>query len=305
MKVNFPALFQTHLQKYKFFFLFGNEPEIFERSISFIQKKLALPLQPTTEADVLTASPSSPSLFEEQTETTLTLVPNVTDKILNHVENLKDGIYIFTSEKARAQSKLVTYFTASPISLAIGAYASPLLTSEFEFLIKEMNLAPSFKGHLFKAYQNDYMGLLSALEKIKLFGEVPESHYEAFLSPSSSNELAPLIHASLLRDPQKVTSSFSLITPPDLISFLRSLARSFQTLCELMPFKKSPKTIAWQKLSPPVFFKDQPLYETALSRWSPHEAQGLLETLLRLEKEVKFSALPFSRACQDMLGHLG
>ena len=135
-----------------------------------MQKTFSCPLEVKTETDLLRSSASQASLFNEGPGASLTLVSQVTDKVINH---LSEGIFIFTSTKARATSKLVTHFTSAPRSLAIAAYASPLTTPEFESMIGGMILDDTFKGELLKAYQNDYIGLLGELQKIKLFGEVP------------------------------------------------------------------------------------------------------------------------------------
>jgi len=301
MKINFPALFHTPLQKVNFFFIFGNDAIVFERAVSYLQKKLALPLHIKAEEALLKAGASQLSLFETLSSSSLTLT-SVTDKILTHVDQLKEGPFIFTSEKARAQSKLVTYFTQSSRALAIAAYASPLTTSEFEFLVGEMSLPVAFKGLLFKAYQNDYMGLLGALEKIKLYGEIPETAYPAFLDASpSSDGAALLLQAFLLRNVKKATEALSSLNSSDAVLSCRSLNRTFQTLFDLMPFKASPQTISWQKLTPPIFFKDQPLYESALSKWRLQEIQSLLETLLSLERRIKFSGLTLSQMSHELL----
>lgn len=304
MKINFSSLFQTPVEKYTFFFIYGNDKVVFERTISFLQKKFASPLTIKSEEDLLKKSSTQLSLFAEKQTSLLTLVSPITDKSLKVFDDLKDGVYIFTSEKARAQSKLVSYFSDSRTSLAIAAYASPITTSEFEFLAHEMNMPAQFKGLLFKAYQNDYMGLLTALEKIKLYGDVPEAEYASFIQASSTDELAPLLYAFLLKNKKKAVDTFSYVNASETISFLRSLTRTFQTLFDLMPFRDRPKSILWMKLSPPIFFKDQPLYEAALSRWQIEEVQQFLENLLNLERRVKFGAVPFSSVRQELLDNL-
>lgn len=305
MKINFPALFRTPLQKYRFFFIFGNEVSVFERAISFLKQQLACRIQLKTEEEIFTHVQMPPSLFEDQASPSLTFVPHVTDKLLKRIDQLTEGTFIFTSEKARSGSKLVTYFSQSPTSLAITAYASPLTSFEFEFLVEGTNLPVPFKTRLFKTYENDYRGLLTTLEKIKLYGDVPTDHFDQFLRASNStDELIPLIHSCLLKNLEKATTSFSALSSADLIPLLRTLSRSFQILFELMPFKKSPKTISWQGLSTPVFFKDQPIYETALGKWNGQEVRAFLETVLKLEQQVKFSALPFSSLQQKLLSIL-
>lgn len=302
MKINFPTLFQTPLQKYRFFFIFGNDKEVFERAIYFIQKTLQRSLELRDEKDVLKPEVSQPSLFANSEEKSICLVSPVTDKILSQLETLKEGLFIFTSEKARAASKLVTTFSSAPESLAIAAYASPILSSEFNFLVEDMNLSKTFKDLLLKTYQNDYQGLFSTLAKIKLYGEVPENHYDSFLETSGvSDDVSPILHAFLNRDSKSVTQSFASLSAVDLIPFLRNLTRTFQTLYELLPFKKSTSNIPWQSLTSPVFFKDQPLYQAALPRWQEAEVLSFLESLLILERQIKYASFSLSQVKHQLL----
>lgn len=305
MKVNFSSLFKTPVNKYKFFFIYGNDLVVFDRIILFINKKFSCAVEIKSEKELLENTCQQLSLFEERKNKSLNLVYNVSDKILAHVEQLGDGPFIFTSEKARAQSKLVAYFSNSPLSLAIAAYASPLTTSEFDFLAGDMNLPGPFSSLLFKAYQNDYMGLLAALEKIKLYGEVPESAYPSFLeSPTLPDDLQPLLHPFLLRNQMKAAEVLSTINPTDVISLLRTLLRSFQILYELMPFKTRPDAISWQRIKPPIFFKDQPIYQSGLSRWTAKQVVTFLETLLALEQQVKYQKSTPAQVSQELIRSL-
>ena len=301
MKINFPSLFNASVHKYKFFFIYGNDLSVFDRIIFFLSQKLSFSLQIKSEKELLTSPCSQQSLFEDTQNRVLNLTLNVSDKILNHIDQMGEGIFIFTSEKARAQSKLVTHFSNSPLSLAIAAYSSPLMASEFDFLVRELTLPALFRGLLFKAYQNDYMGLLAALEKIKLYGEVPESVYASFLESPSSEDLPFSNHPFLLRNVKKVSEVLLTVSASDMIPFLRSLLRSFQTLYELMPFKQKPDSIVWQKLPTPVFFKDQPLYQAALLRWHTDEILFFLESLLKLECKIKYERIPLSQVSQELM----
>lgn len=306
MKINFPALFQTPLNKYRFFFIFGNNTEVFERAIFFIETSLKALRVPKEEKELLKGDVFQPSLFEDCTQPKVTLVSPVSDKILAHLPSLREGIYIFTSEKARAASKLVTTFSSEREAIAIACYDSPLSTSEFEFLVGEMNLAVSFKGLLFKAFQNDYKGLLTTLAKVKLFGDITEDDYDLFLETSRSYEdINPLLQALLLKDGKKMTETFSCLSASDQIPFIRGALRAFQTLSELIPYQKSSGSIPWQTFTPPVFFKDQPLYQTALSRWRGPEIIDMVETLLTLERQVKFSGYSESPLKEKLLSSLG
>jgi len=301
VKINFPSLFKTPLNHYKFFFIYGNDLSVFDRIIFFLNQKLSFSLQIKSEKELLTNSCSQQSLFEDTQNKFLNLTLNVSDKILNHIDQMGEGIFIFTSEKARAQSKLVTHFSSSPLSLAIAAYASPLTTSEFDFLASDLNLPAPFQGLLFKTYQNDYMGLLATLEKIKLYGDVPDSAYTAFLESPSSEDIQSSNHPFLLRNVKKVSEILLTVNASDMIPFLRSLLRSFQTLYELMPFKQKPDSIVWQKLQTPVFFKDQPLYQAALLRWRIDEISLFLESLLKLECKIKYERITLSQVSQELL----
>lgn len=302
MKINFPSLFQTSLEKYTYFFIFGNDGSVFERALLFLQKKFSSSLRIKTEADLLNSSFSQVSLFEEASQPFLTFVPHVTDKIITHIDSLQGGHFIFTSEKARAHSKLVTYFSTAPQSLAIAAYASPLLPVEFDFLTQGMALSEVFKKQLFKAYQNDYSGLLSALQKIKLFQDVPESYYELFLKESlSSEDMISFRNSFLLKNLKKAIEAVSCLSSSTLISHLRALTGAFLTLFELSSYRDSSRPLVWQKITSPVFFKDQPLFESALSRWKAEEIRSFLEVLLSLEYHVKQSAWTLPQVSQSLL----
>lgn len=301
MKINFPALFQTPLHKYKIFLIFGNDPTVFERAQFFLQKKLSLSPKTLAENELGSAISFQPSLFESPEERSLYLIFNASDKILSHLDHLKGGVYIFTSEKARAQSKLVLHFTKALDALAIGAYASPLTVQEFEFLTEEMSLSPTVKGQLFKAYQNDYRGLLNTLAQLRLYGnDVPDSSHAFFLNPSSSEEFMFPIHGFLGRDLKKATETTSHLISTDLIPFLRALTRSFLTLLELMPFKGSSTPIGWHSLRVPVFFKDQPLFETALKKWNKEDVSIFLKNLLELEYKIKYSGYTASHVISSL-----
>lgn len=294
MKINFPALFQTPLQKYNLFLIYGNDEEVFERTLLFLQKKFSATFESKTEEELRNVPQPKLSLFENSLPS-LTLVSNVTDKVIPLLEHLKEGTYIFTSQKARAQSKLVTFFSSSTTSLAIAAYAAPLLSSEFEFLTQELTLPVSFQMNLFKAYQNDWKGLLSALDKVRLFGDLKEEEYSLFFQSSPlQDESGVLTKAFLSKNVKEALVGFSMVNKTELIPLLRSLSRSFQTLLNLLFIKASGKTIPWTTLTPPIFFKEQPLYEKALSRWQEKEVLHFLETLLTAEQDIKFSALGFT-----------
>ena len=303
MKINFPTLFQTPLETYRFFFIFGNDLEIFERSISFLTKTLKKKLKEGDEKNIDSLSLAQPSLFEATNESPLFYIPNVSDKILKSIDSLKEGHFIFTSQKARAKSKLVTHFTNSRESLAIAAYAAPISTSEFAFLAQGMDIPESFKPLLLKAYQNDYMGFLSVLEKICLYGDVSEDKYESFLTASSNgDDMKPLLEGLLLRNKEKTVSVLSLLTPTEMISFLRTLSRSFQILLELKEQIKTNHTPNWFKLTTPVFFKDQSTYESALKLWTPQALLSGLKTLLNLENKIKYEGISAAIVKETLLG---
>lgn len=294
MKINFPALFQTPLQKYNLFLIYGNDEEVFERTLLFLQKKFTATFESKTEEELRNTPQPKLSLFENSLPS-LTLVSNVTDKVIPFLEHLKEGTYVFTSQKARAQSKLVTFFSGSSTSLGIAAYSSPLLSSEFEFLTQELTLPVSFQTNLFKAYQNDWKGLLSTLDKVRLFGELKEEEYSLFFQSSPlQEESGVLTKAFLSKNVKEVLVGFSMVNKTELIPLLRSLSRSFQNLLNLLLIKATGKTIPWTTLTPPIFFKEQPLYERALSRWKEKEVLHFLETLLTAEQDIKFSALGFT-----------
>jgi DNA polymerase III delta subunit len=297
-KINFSSLFQTPLHPYKHFFVFGSESSLFERAISFLQKRLGASLEVKTEADLLGPLASQLSLFGNTDRLPLICVPNATDKSLTFLSTLPAGNFVFTSEKARAQSKLTTYFSTSPSSLAIAAYPSPLTMTELDFMAEGLTLPSDFKNQLMKTYINDRLGLLSALEKVKLVGDIKEPQYELFLQTDPLlGGFTPLRNAILLKDKPQIIDLFFHISSADLIPFLRILTRSFLTLSEISCWRFIP----WKNLTVPVFFKEQPLFEAAKPRWSFEEISLFLQTLLFLESKIKSASFSTSHVCHILV----
>ena len=255
-------------------------------------------LEVKTEADLLGPFSSQLSLFGDADRLPLIYVPHVTDKILTFLTTSPTGHFIFSSEKARSQSKLTTYFSTSPSSLAIAAYPCPLTLAELEFAADDLNLPFDFKNLLIKTYANDRLGLLSALEKVRLMGEIKEPQYELFLQTDPLLEgFIPLRNAIVLKDEYQIIDLFFHISSSDLIPFLRVLTRSFLTLFEISPYRFIP----WKTLAFPVFFKEQSLFEAAKQRWSFEEISLFLQTLLFLESKVKTTAFSGSHICKILI----
>lgn len=224
-----------------------------ERS-SFCKKKFIATFESKTEEELRNTPQPKLSLFENSLPS-LTLISNVTDKVIPLLDHLKEGIYVFTSQKARAQSKLVTFFSGSTTSIAIAAYTAPISSSEFEFLTQGLQLPVSFQMNLFKVYQNDWRGLLGVLDKMRLFGDLGEEEYSFFLQSSPSHDESGLLtQAFLLKNVKEALICFSMINKTELIPLLRSLSRSFQTLLNLLLIKARGKAIPWTTLTPPIFF---------------------------------------------------
>lgn len=300
-KINFPSLFQSPLGKSNFFFVFGNDSFLIERAVSFLHKKLGGNLETKTEADVLNGLASQPSLFQAPGSRSLTFIPHVTEKILSQLPTLPEGIFIFTSEKTRAHSKLVTYFTGNPHSLCIAAYSCPVTTFELDFMTEDLSLPLTFKNQLLKTYQHHRGGLLNALEKIKLAKDISEDHYTFFLENDlPEGDLATLRNAFLLKDKAQLIPSLALLGQGDSVPLLRLLMRSFLTLLEL----SSARSIAWNSLTFPVFFKDQPIFDQARSRWHQHDIIVFLQDLLAIENKAKTAAFSSSLVQQTLIDKL-
>lgn len=297
-KINFSSLFQTSLRSYKQFLIFGNDTFVFERAFSFLRHRLNCPVVHKTEGDFIKGIPPQLSLFDSSPSSSLIFIPHVSDKIIPHLSSESQDILILTSEKARAQSKLVTWFAETPFALAIAAYASPLTSRELDFLTEDMALSPSFKSRLLKNYEQDIQGLLSTLKKIHLFGEIPEDYEESFLHDHTSrHDFSFLREAVFLRDKEKIVHHFSLLSESDLIPFLRLLARGFLSLFEISSYR----TVPWNTLIIPIFFKEKPLFERALSLWTKEESTRMLRDLLTLENKIKNTSSSLSLIGQFLL----
>ena len=174
--------------------------------------------------------------------------------------------------------------------------------AELNTFAEGLSLSTEFKKDLFKTYQNDYAGLINIIETLKLIGEDAEKYASFILDNSPLPEGAnTLLEGILSRDVKKLSTALSELSVTDFIPTVRLLTRSFLTLLELMPFKRSPQMIQWRALSTPPFFKDQPRFEAALVRWDSKDILAFLETLLSLEKATKQGSLTSPQFSQTLL----
>ena len=282
MKINFDKLFSTSLESNRVFLVFGNDRSVIERSILYL-KQIKGPTLEITEKEYLEQSViDTPSLFEDF-NTNTTIITAATDKSLKKFKASTDTqTYIFTSESLRTTSSFVKFVQSMPDGMTIGCYEAPLLRTEFNFYLKQFNLSQEQLNLIFQAYSNqpDEFYNFTKLLGLSYDSSCPDLINQLMKSkvlPHSDNQTLLFIN----NQPKAIAHELPL--PTELyIPTLRSIVRSLLTLYEL-------KIIHYQKdrLSKPLFFKDQPHYLTAARKASSESIKSRYENLLQTEKAIK------------------
>lgn len=282
MKINFDKLFSTNLDSTRIFLVFGNDPSVIQRALLYI-KGLRTSVHEITENEFIDLPPvATPSLFEDLNRNTK-FIMGATDKSLKKLKTISGTeTYIFTSQTLRTTSSFVKYVQSLPGGLAIGCYEAPLLRPELNFYLKEFNLLQDQLNTIYKTFSNQP-------DEFYNFTKLLALSYD----PSNADTINQLLKTKGLPDSDNHTLLFinnvkkliaqELPLPNEqYITTLRSVLRGLLTLYEL-------KAINYQKekLSKPLFFKDQAHYLAAARKDSLKTIMSRCEKLLQTEKAIK------------------
>jgi hypothetical protein len=284
MKINFDKLFSTNLESARVFLVFGNDASVIQRALLYL-KEIKISVLEITEKDFIDLPAlGTPSLFEDFNKD-IKLITGTTEKSLKKFKTLSDTeTYIFTSQTLRTTSSFVKYVQSLPDGLAIGCYEAPLLRTELNFYLKEFSLPQEQLSAIYHAFTHqpdefyNFTKLLALLHgssgpddisKLINTKEIPDSDNQTLLF--INNLKKSIAHEFPLPAEQYIT-------------VLRSIIRGLLTLYEL-------KAINYQKdkLTKPLFFKDQAHYLTAARKDSSRTIKSRYEKLLLTEKAIKSS----------------
>jgi DNA polymerase-3 subunit delta len=119
--------------------------------------------------------------------------------------------------------------------------------------------------------------------------------------------LDDLVYATAGNDAAKALQTYNQLMEEDVnfVMVLRALQNHFRRLHFVRAHIEDglAQDIALKKLSPPLFFKQEPAFRAQLGRWSLKSLAAVLDRLMNLEAECKKTGAPVETLCaQAVLG---
>lgn len=295
MKITFDSLFSAKITDHRFILLFGNDEGTISRALNFVISQIVprgTQLTLIDESDFLKHSegPQMGDLFGEPTAS-IYLIGNCGERGLKILENLKEtkDVYIFTSLKLRATSKVTAWITKHGVSVA--CYESPLGRSEFSHLVRDLSLSNDLKTHLYQRTQRTPERLQDIIPLLKIVDTITPAFIDELLQGEDTlcDSYTDLGLSFLCKDTPKV-SQILVQTPllqTECIPFLRGLLRNLQTLYEMKSLRGTNAPLTNRP-----FFKHEPFFQKAVGLWSLKDLQNLIKNTLDLESKMKFAPSP-------------
>ena len=224
-----------------------------------------------TNNDILINEVSNNSLFGEQK---IILIENGTDKIFSvlelifeKLENIK--IYIF-SEPLDKKSKLRNFYEKSKTNLAVACYEDDQISIK-KIVLKKLknfqNLSQQNINLILESCGTNRIKLFNELNKIALYFSnniIDDEKLEKLLNNNVNDEFNKLRDAVINGDKNMTNRLLSNTTIEDEknIFYLAVINQRLNKINELSDnFEKDKNLeIALNKLKPPIFWKDKPLF---------------------------------------------
>ena len=232
-----------------------------------------------TNNDILINEVSNNSLFGEQK---IILIENGTDKIFSvlelifeKLENIK--IYIF-SEPLDKKSKLRNFYEKSKTNLAVACYEDDQISIK-KIVLKKLknfqNLSQQNINLILESCGTNRIKLFNELNKIALYFSnniIDDEKLEKLLNNNVNDEFNKLRDAVINGDKNMTNRLLSNTTIEDEknIFYLAVINQRLNKINELSDnFEKDKNLeIALNKLKPPIFWKDKPLFLAQRKNWN-------------------------------------
>ena len=246
--------------------------------------------------DLLINETRNNSLFEDEK---IILIENGSDKIfsilqlvLEKLENNK--IYIF-SEPLDKKSKLRNFYEKAKDNLAVPCYEDDQVSLK-KIILKELknfqNLSPKNINLILESCGTDRIKLYNELNKISLYfinNKIEDEKLEKLLNDSVNNEFNELKDAAINGNKNmtnKLLSNTTLDSEKNMLC-LAIINQRLNKLNELSDNFEKDKNLeaALNKLKPPIFWKDKPLFLAQRKNWNKKK----LITALKKTYEVEFA----------------
>jgi DNA polymerase III delta subunit len=242
-------------------------------------------------------------LFSEKGASSIVVLEEVSDKNAKRYHSFLDsgikGSLILTSLKMRAASSLVQEAQKSPGQWAVACY--PLGLPEKGLIIqkKAHTLGIRFSKEALQmiSIAIDLEDLSATLEKLSLWGdsEVCSETLESCLGQGNFLFEGDLAYILSGRQEVPFQKWMAQAKTEDVLQGLRQAGRHFMNLLCVQSGLHSQRPLdeSLAELSPPIFFKQLPLFKAHLRQWSL--AQLLVSLSLLARAELLLKKRPFDR----------
>ena len=250
---------------------------------------------------------SNNSLFEEQK---IIFIENGSDKIfstleviLNKIENNK--IYIF-SDALDKKSKLRNFYEKSKTNLAVACYEDNQIDLK-KIITKKLknfnNLSQENISIILDSCGTDRIKLYNELSKIIIYfksKKIENNELEKLLNDRVNDEFSKLKDAAINGD-KNITNkllSNTIIENEKNIFYLAIINQRLNKLNELLDSFEKDKNleVALNRIKPPIFWKDKPLFLAQREKWNKgklisalkktYEAELMFKNNAKLDKNI-------------------
>lgn len=238
-------------------------------------------------------------LFSDSASKALVVVLGATDKILPVLKTHTDSgdPLILAGESYAQTKKLQKLFADTPDHVLVSAFLNgPQDYSLFLDRLSEdcnLSLSKEAREKLIHLMREGLIDVIQEMEKLALYGggHVTLEDVENSCAPHDEGQIAELAEALCLKSFDKTIQNYDRLKKggAEDIFILRALTNHFSKFLDLKGFVEQgmPLSRAFMMTAPPIFQKQQPLYQKTFERWSEGDIRKLLGHLQAGEVRIK------------------
>ena len=248
--------------------------------------------------DVILNEVKNVSLF---TEEKIIVINQVNEKIISDIEDLRDSKenikIILIAELLDKKSKLRSLFEKTSNLAAIPCYNDTEITLRklIQIELKNFkNLNPNTINMILNYSNLNRKTILNNIEKIKSFYEkriLSEDTLEILLNADRNEVFENIRDAALNGDKVKLNNLLGNFTfaNEDTYLYLNMINYRLIKLLDILKLNENNQSIELtiNKMRPPIFWKDKPIFLKLLKKWDKQSIIGALEYLREVEKKMK------------------
>ena len=240
------------------------------------------------------------SLFEDKK---ILFIENATEKIFSIVnqiiEDIRDNKLIIFAEALDKKSKLRNFFEKTENAAAIACYEDNEISIK-NILMKRLKsfqgLTPENINLIIENSNLDRVKLNNELNKIILYFDkkiIDNEKLHELLDIKINEDFNHLKDAALSGDRAKTNRLLSetIIENEKNVLYINIINQRLNKLYEVLENSKlSNLSNAINKMKPPIFWKDKPMFLNQSKKWSAAKIRNIINKSYNLETEIKSNA---------------